>query len=137
MCTCIYRRGYLFQLSTEISLSPIHIAVFVENRICGWGYSTTEVLGRICNSSVEKAEERETVIPVRAFHLQFLHGIFNFAYEQDSIFWIQFFGLFYLLLDTDFFSPPKKKSDLFNLANLSNSAKVCSTVKIVQKFLKF
>jgi hypothetical protein len=66
-----------------------------------------------------------------------LHGIFNFAYEQDSIFWIQFFGLFYLLLDTDFFSPPKKKSDLFNLANLSNSAKVCSTVKIVQKFLKF
>lgn len=132
MCTYIYRRGYLFQLSTEINLSPIHIAVSVENRICGWGYSTIEVLGRICNSSVEKVEERETIILVRAFHLQFLHGIFNFAYEQGSIFWIQFFGLFYLL-DTDFFSP-KKKSDLFNLANLSNSAKVCSTAKIVQNF---
>uniref|UniRef100_A0A0E0AST1 Helicase C-terminal domain-containing protein n=1 Tax=Oryza glumipatula TaxID=40148 RepID=A0A0E0AST1_9ORYZ len=37
--------------------------VSVENRICGWRYNTTEVLGRICNSFVEKAEERETIIP--------------------------------------------------------------------------
>uniref|UniRef100_A0A0D3GXW8 Helicase ATP-binding domain-containing protein n=1 Tax=Oryza barthii TaxID=65489 RepID=A0A0D3GXW8_9ORYZ len=36
--------------------------VSVENKICRWGYNTTEVLGRICNCSVEKAEERETII---------------------------------------------------------------------------
>uniref|UniRef100_A0A0E0LST2 Helicase C-terminal domain-containing protein n=1 Tax=Oryza punctata TaxID=4537 RepID=A0A0E0LST2_ORYPU len=49
-------------LGAEINLSSIRIVVSVENRICGWGYSATEVLGRICNCSVEKAEERETII---------------------------------------------------------------------------
>jgi hypothetical protein len=58
---------------------------------------------------VEKAEERETIILVRAFHLHFLHGIFNFAYEQGSIFWTQPFGLFYPLLDTELFSPQKNQ----------------------------